>query len=76
MRSRLEPMRQVARLLQRHLEHSLTYLKHRITTAVTEGLHATIQWITYSARGDRDREAFTMAIYFHCGGLDLEPRVG
>jgi transposase len=46
MRSRLEPMRQVARLLQRHLEHSPTYLTHRITNAVTEGLNAKIQWIT------------------------------
>ncbi len=76
MRSRLEPMKQVARMLQRHLEHILTYLKHRITNAVTEGLNAKIQWIKYSARGYRDREAFKMAIYFHCGGLDLEPRVG
>jgi transposase len=75
LRSRLEPMQKVARLLQRHLENILTYLKHRITNAVTEGPNAKIQWITYSARGDRDREAFTMAIYFHCGGLDLEPRV-
>jgi transposase len=75
MRSRREPMKKVARRRQRHLENILTYLKHRITNAVTEGLHAQIQWITYSARGDRDREAFTMAIYFHGGGLDLEPRV-
>jgi transposase len=76
MRSRLEPMKKVARMLQRHLENILTYLKHRITNAVTEGLNAKIQWIKYSARGYRDREAFKMAIYFHCGGLDLEPRVG
>jgi transposase len=76
MRSRLEPMKQVARMLHAHLENILTYLKHRITNAVTEGLNAKIQWIKYSARGYRDREAFKMAIYFHCGGLDLEPRVG
>jgi transposase len=75
MRSRLEPMKKVARMLQTHLENILTYLKHRITNAVTEGLNAKIQWIKYSARGYRDREAFKMAIYFHCGGLDLEPRV-
>ena len=75
MRSRLEPMKKVARMLKAHLENILTYLTHRITNAVTEGLNAKIQWIKYSARGYRNREAFKMAIYFHCGGLDLEPRL-
>ena len=74
MRSRLAPMKQVARMLQTHLDNILTYLKHRITNAVTEGLNAKIQWIRYSARGYRNREAFKTAIFFHCGALDLEPR--
>lgn len=74
MRSRLEPMKKVARMLKAHLENILTYLTHRITNAVTEGLNAKIQWIKYSARGYRNRDAFKRAIYFHCGGLDLEPR--
>lgn len=74
MRSRLEPMKKVARMLKAHLENILTYLTHRITNAVTEGLNSKIQWIKYSARGYRNRDAFKMAIYFYCGGLDLEPR--
>jgi transposase len=74
MRSRLAPMKQVARMLKTHLDNILTYLTHPITNAVTEGLNAKIQWIKYSARGYRNREAFKMAIYFHCGGLDLDPR--
>lgn len=72
--SRLEPMIKVARMLKRHLENILTYLRHRITNAVTEGLNAKIQWIKYGARGFRNRDAFKTAILFHCGGLDLEPR--
>lgn len=75
MRSRLDPMKNVARMLKAHLENILTYLTHRITNAVTEGLNAKIQWIKYSARGYRNRAAFKMAIYFHCGGLDLDPRL-
>ena len=75
MRSRLEPMKKVARMLKAHLDNILTYLTHRITNAVTEGLNAKIQWIKYGARGFRNRAAFKMAIYFHCGGLDLEPRL-
>jgi transposase len=74
-RSRLAPMKRVARMLRAHLENILTYLTHPITNAMTEGLNAKIQWIKYSVRGSRDREAFKMAIYFHCGELHLEPRV-
>jgi transposase len=75
MRSRLDPMKKVALMLKSHLDNILTYLTHPITNAVTEGLNAKIQWIKYSARGYRNRDAFKMAIYFHCGGLDLEPRL-
>ena len=74
MRSRLAPMRYLAKTLRRHIENILTYLTHRITNAVTEGLNAKIQWVKYSSRGFRDRERFKLAIYFHCGGLDLDPR--
>jgi transposase len=74
IRSRLKPMIHVAGIIRRHLENILNYLNHRITNAVTEGLNAKIQWIKYSSRGFRDRERFKTAIYFHCGGLDLDPR--
>jgi transposase len=73
-RSRLAPMAKVARMLRAHLENILTYLKYRVTNAVTEGLNAKIQWIKYGGRGYRNAEAFRMAILFHCGGLDLDPR--
>ena len=74
IRSRLKPMIHVAGIIRRHLENVLNYINHRITNAVTEGLNAKIQWIKYSSRGFRDRERFKRAIYFHCGGLDLDPR--
>jgi transposase len=74
VRSRLKPMIHVAGVIRRHLENVLNYITHRITNAVTEGLNAKIQWIKYSSRGFRDRERFKLAIYFHCGGLDLDPR--
>jgi transposase len=74
IRSRLRPIIHVAGLIRRHLENILNYLVHRITNAVTEGLNAKIQWIKYSSRGFRNRARFKLAIYFHCGGLDLDPR--
>ena len=73
--SRLAPILQVARMLKQHLENILSYLTHRITNAVTEGLNAKIQWIKFGARGFRNRESFKTAILFHYGGLDLEPRL-
>ena len=72
--SRLAPIIKVARMLKAHLDNILTYLTHRITNAVTEGLNAKIQWIKFGARGFRNRESFKTAILFHCGGLDLDPR--
>lgn len=62
-----------AGVIRRHLDGVLNYVHYRITNAVAEGLNATIQWIKYSSRGFRDRERFKLAIYFHCGGLDLDP---
>lgn len=72
-RSRLKPMVQRARLLKARLPNILTYLKHGITNAASESLNSKIQWVKYTARGFRNFQNFTTAIYFHCGGLDLSP---
>ena len=73
-RSRLDPIRDVAATLQRHLDGVLRYCQHRITNAVAEGLNSKIMSIKRKAGGFRNPEHFTTAIYFHCGGLDLYPR--
>ena len=73
MRSRLAPMKQVARMVQRHLPNILTYYVHRITNAVSEGINSAIQTIKKRAFGFRNPDNFKTAIYFHCGGLDLYP---
>jgi len=71
--SRLRPMAEVAKLIQRHLPNELTYLTHGLTNAGVEAVNATIQSIKKSARGFRNVEHFMTAIYFHCGRLDLYP---
>lgn len=73
IRSRLQPIKKVARMLKAHLDNILTYLKHRVTNAVTEGINAKIQWLKQTARGYSNRKNFRIAILFHCGGLDLYP---
>jgi len=72
-RSRLKPMADVAGLLKRHLENLLTYLKHHITNAVTEGLNSKIQSIKSAARGFRNFKNYRTRILFFCGKLDLYP---
>lgn len=71
--SRLPPMIEKAKMLKRHLKNILTYLKHPITNALSEGLNSKIQWVKYTARGFRNFDNFVDAIYFHCGDLDLAP---
>ena len=73
VRSRLQPMIEVARMMKRRFENIITYLRHHITNATSESINAKIQWVKYTARGFRNKQNFIHAIYFHCGGLDLAP---
>ena len=73
VRSRLQPIKDVATMLKRRFENIITYLRHRITNAASESLNAKIQWVKYTARGFRNKQNFIHAIYFHCGGLNLAP---
>lgn len=71
--SRLKPVIETARTLKRHLAGLLTYLRHRITNAVTEGLNSKIQMLKSNARGFRNFEHYRVSILFHCGKLALYP---
>jgi transposase len=73
IRSRLKPVKAVARMFRKYLKNIMTFFKHRITNAVSEALNSTIQTIKKKACGFRNREHFKIAIYFHCGGLNLLP---
>lgn len=73
IRSRLEPIKQVARSFKEHLENVLTYFAHRITNAALEGLNNRIAGLVKKAFGYRNRERFKIDILFHLGGLDLYP---
>lgn len=72
-RSRLEPIRDVAKTLKRHLGNILTYFRHKITNAMTEGFNSRIQSIKSQARGFRAFRNYRTRILFHCGKLDLLP---
>ena len=73
--SRLAPVVSAAKTLHVHLRNILTYFRHRLTNATAEGLNSKIQMVKEMACGFRNREHYKTAIYFHCGGLDLYPRL-
>lgn len=73
IRSRLQPVKKVARMLKSRLANVLTYCKSRLTNGPIEGLNNKIQGLIKKAYGYRNKQRFIMDIYFHCGGLDLYP---
>lgn len=61
-------------MMKRYLYGILQYTRHRLMNAKSEGMNSRIQLIKHRARGYRNRENFRIAILFHCGGLDMDPR--
>lgn len=73
IRSRLEPVKKVARMIKSRLDNIVSYCRYPITNGVAEGLNSKIMTIKRKACGFANREHFKIAIYFHCGGLSLYP---
>ena len=73
IRSRLDPIKKVARQCKRHLTNILTYFTHRITNGPIEGLNNKIQALVKKAYGYRNIERLKTDILFHLGGLNLYP---
>ena len=60
-------------MIKKHFENIITYLKHPITNAVSEGLNSKIQTLKANARGFRNFANYRTRILFYCGKLDLYP---
>ncbi|NJM43546.1 MAG: ISL3 family transposase [Brachymonas sp.] len=75
MRSRLEPIKVVVRMLRRHEAGLLAYSQHRISNACAEGFNSAIQLIKANARGFRSFTNYRARILFHCGKLDMRASV-
>ena len=73
IRSRLTPIKKVARMLKRHLANLLNYFEHPITNAASEGMNSKIQMVKANARGFRSFQGYRTSILFYCGGLDMAP---
>ena len=73
IRSRLEPMKKVARMIKANLDGVLNAVERRVINARLEGINSVIQSLKKTACGYRNRDRFRTAIYFRLGGLDLYP---
>jgi transposase len=71
MRSRIEPIKVVVKMLRRHEAGLLAYSKHRISNACAEGFNSAIQLIKANARGFKNFANYRARILFQCGKLDL-----
>ncbi len=74
IRTKLEPMKTVARSIKERLQNVVSYCTHRITNAVAEGMNSKIMSIKRRVGGFRNRQNFKTAIFFYCGGLSLNPQ--
>ena len=72
MHSRLEPMKDLARMIRRHFAEIVAYFEHPYTNAVLEGADSVIQNVKRRARGFRDMDHSATMIYLTCGRLDLK----
>ena len=73
IRSRLEPIKKVARMLKGRLDRILTWFASPISNGPSEGFNSRIQSIKSAARGFRIFEHYRTRILFFCGKLDLKP---
>lgn len=67
----LEPMRQAAEMVTRHLEGILGHWKAGLTTAFLEGLNSLFSATKRKARGYRSSEYQIAMLYFVAGKLEL-----
>jgi transposase len=73
IRSRLDPIRKVARMLKSPVDRILTWFASPISNGVVEGFNSRIQSIKSAARGFRIFEHYRNRILFYCGKLTLKP---
>ncbi|MFH1438822.1 MAG: transposase, partial [Pseudomonadota bacterium] len=73
IRSKLEPIKKVARTFKAHLAGIVSIFKHGFCNALAEGVNSRIQLLMQKSCGYRNRERLKVDILFHFGGLNMNP---
>ena len=72
--TKLEPLKKVARTIRDRIDNVVSYCTFGgISNGVAEGINSKIQSIKRRVGGYRNRQNYKTAIFFYCGGLDLDP---
>ena len=71
-RSRLEPMKALARTMEKHRDGILAWFDSRISNALIEGINSLVQAAKAKARGYRNKETLKAVTYMVAGKLDLK----
>jgi transposase len=67
--SRLEPFKNLARMLRAHLDGVLVWTKLRVTNGALEGMNNKVKVISHRAYGYRTTWTYIANIYHCCAGL-------
>ena len=71
IRSRIEPIKAVAKTIRRHRDGILAWFDSRIANGLIEGINSLVQAAKAKARGYRNRETLKAITYLIAGKLDL-----
>jgi transposase len=72
MRSRIEPIKMIAKTMQCHRHGILAWFDSRIANGLIEGINSLVQAAKAKARGYRNRETLKAITYLIAGRLDLK----
>jgi transposase len=71
VRSRLEPVKEFAKMVKKHYAGILRFFESRLTSGMMEGINSRIQEIKRRAKGFRNINNFITMIYLEAGRLSL-----
>ncbi len=74
-RSRLQPLRKFAEMIRKHKDNILTFVKTKLTNAVSEGINRIIKMIKNRASGFHSLDAFSDMIYLVVGNVDIAEQI-
>ena len=60
-------------MVKRHLWGIVSFVRHPIANAATEGINSMIQSLRHAARGLPNFASFRNRVLFHLGQLSLKP---
>jgi transposase len=69
--SKIEPMKQVAKMIRAHWDGIINYIKTKINNGLLEGINSKIQLAKRTARGFKNKTNFKNMILLLCGKLEF-----